>query len=281
MTTSRRESSLRAKARALFEEAAAQAGATSLSVSATTPLPNPPPQGGREQTEQAAREQTEQAARGPTQCVARAEAKLGASLSDASAVAALPPSPSLAERVRALYEESVVPVREIARLAGVTERTIYKYARKERWTARVTRLSRDGTAAGLPARGAGARFIPREEAGKPVATGLKATDPAGAERAAAACVRAGELSDAAVAQAESGAQSRAARAQALRDRAAYERTLELLAGAFVDLMRFEAGRPEPMNERGAGLYALLANAILCQFDQLAAPAALSSPALRA
>jgi hypothetical protein len=194
---------------------------------------------------------------------------------------ALPPPPSLTERVRVLYEETVVPVREIARLAGVTERTIYKYARKERWTPRLTRLSLDGTAAGLPARGAGARFIPGEEAGKPFATGLKATDPAGAERASAACVRAGELSDAAVARAESDAQSRTARAKALRDRATYERTLELLAGAFVDLMRFEAGRPEPMNERGTGLYALLANATLCQFDQLAAVTAASSPALRA
>ncbi len=90
------------------------------------------------------------------------------------------PSPSLTERVRALYEESVVPVREIARLAGVTERMIYKYARKRGWVPRVTRLSRDGTAAGLAARGARARFIPREEAGKPVASGLKATDSAGA-----------------------------------------------------------------------------------------------------
>src|SRR5690242_19198927 len=42
-----------------------------------------------------------------------------------------PPNPttgiSLLERVRRLYEESVVPVREIARLIGVSERTLYKY----------------------------------------------------------------------------------------------------------------------------------------------------------
>jgi len=42
-----------------------------------------------------------------------------------------------------------------------------------------------------------------------------------------------------------------------------------------------AAQVRAMCERGAGLYALLANAILCQFDQLAAPAAPSSPALRA
>ena len=192
-----------------------------------------------------------------------------------------PPPPSLTERVRVLYEELVVPVREIARLAGVTERTIYKYARKQRWTPRVTRLSRDGTAAGLPARGAGARFIPRDQADKPMVRGLKATDPAGAEHAAAACVRAGELSDAAMAQVEADAQWRAARSQALREGAAYERTLDLLTGAFVDLLRFDAGRPKSMDRRGAHLYALIANAILCQFDQLAPPAAPSSSPLRA
>jgi AcrR family transcriptional regulator len=42
----------------------------------------------------------------------------------------------LTERVRALYEGSAVPVREIARLAGVTERTIYKYAAKHAWKPR-------------------------------------------------------------------------------------------------------------------------------------------------
>jgi DNA invertase Pin-like site-specific DNA recombinase len=44
---------------------------------------------------------------------------------------------SLTERVRALYEGSIVPVREIARLVGVGERRIYRYARKLGWKARV------------------------------------------------------------------------------------------------------------------------------------------------
>ncbi len=39
-------------------------------------------------------------------------------------------------QVRALYEESAVPVREIMRRAGVTERTIYKYACKGQWRPR-------------------------------------------------------------------------------------------------------------------------------------------------
>src|SRR5690242_3608388 len=42
----------------------------------------------------------------------------------------------LMARVRGLYEDSAVPVREIARLAGVTERTIYKYAQKHAWQPR-------------------------------------------------------------------------------------------------------------------------------------------------
>lgn len=117
------------------------------------------------------------------------------------------PEPSLTERVRALFEGSVLPVREIAQIAGVTERTIYKYAAKHRWKPR--RRWVDGKAGErcrgwnpggdfAPVKGAGGRFIPRAEADKPHPVGLKASDPAGAARAAAACVRAGELAAAAV-----------------------------------------------------------------------------------
>ena len=64
-----------------------------------------------------------------------------------------PPYPStrgreqdLTARVRALYENSAVPVREIARRAGVTERTIYKYAQKGGWKARYAWVDRGGVA---------------------------------------------------------------------------------------------------------------------------------------
>src|SRR5207302_5009590 len=50
---------------------------------------------------------------------------------------------ALTERVRALYEGSVVPVREVARLAGVSERTIYKYVRKGGWRRRHAGPARD------------------------------------------------------------------------------------------------------------------------------------------
>ena len=43
---------------------------------------------------------------------------------------------ALTRRARRLYEETAVPVAEIARLCGVTERTLYKYARKGGWKPR-------------------------------------------------------------------------------------------------------------------------------------------------
>jgi len=104
----------------------------------------------------------------------------------------------LTARVRALYEDSAVPVREIAALAGVTERTIYKYVARYRWKRRY------GTGADLapefvPVRGE--RFIQRADKGETVACGLKATDPAGAKRAAAGCRAAEGLLSVAQAQA--------------------------------------------------------------------------------
>ena len=104
-------------------------------------------------------------------------------------------------KVRALYENSAVPVREIAAVAGVTERTLYKYAQKGGWKARyawvdrvgVARRGRPAAAAVAPAQGAGGRFIRREDNGKPFPCGLKATDPQGATRATAACAQAGAI----------------------------------------------------------------------------------------
>jgi hypothetical protein len=102
----------------------------------------------------------------------------------------------LTARVRALYETSAVPVREIAALAGVTERTIYKYAAKQRWKKRYGKR-----ADVAPVRGAGARFINRANRGKSGRRGLKATDPGGAKRAAAGCRTAEGVSSIAQAQA--------------------------------------------------------------------------------
>jgi hypothetical protein len=118
---------------------------------------------------------------------------------------------NLTTQARALYENSSVPVREIARLCGVTERTIYKYAQKHGWKNRYRWCGmKEGDTARwrgwrprqqfAVVKGAGGRFIRREDQGKPFARGLKATDPAGHKRASAECREAERL--ARVAQAE-------------------------------------------------------------------------------
>ena len=91
----------------------------------------------------------------------------------------------LTQKVRALYEDSVVPVREIARLAGVSERTLYKYVQKARLAAAPCRAAACASAVStsaaqqrkprpcVTAKGAGGRFIPTADAGRPVARGLE------------------------------------------------------------------------------------------------------------
>jgi len=106
----------------------------------------------------------------------------------------------LTARIRALYEETNVPVREIAAIAGVTERTLYRYVEKHGWTKRYHVLPRGREAAAhnrggrwlpttgvVPAKGAGGRFIRREDIGQPFPAGLKALDPQGRAEAHARC----------------------------------------------------------------------------------------------
>jgi hypothetical protein len=162
----------------------------------------------------------------------RAAAEGDAALAQASAPAE-PAEPSVTERARALYEDSVVPVREIARLCGVTERTLYKYAEKGHWRRRHRRL----------AKGAGGRFIPLAEEGKPHPTGLKALDPQGATRAGAALQRAGEISAEAQARArhmretESSIRSLGHLVSALRDAAAVEEMMQAEAAREAEARR--------------------------------------------
>ena len=113
-------------------------------------------------------------------------------------------------RVRALYEDSIVPMREIARLAGVHERTLYKYARKCGWRRRNAR--------------AGCEKITKHRALR----GLKSRDPAEAARATAALDRAMALSDQAL-----------RRARALREAGVNVRTLAILMRMMRDLAAIE------------------------------------------
>ena len=177
--------SVRAETQRLYREMAGKGG---LKLNATTPTPDPSPQGGGEQA-----------------------------LPGAGA------SQDLMAQVRALYEGSAVPVREIARRAGVSERTLYKYARKNNWTPRYAWMpdgarppARPGRRRWTPAqekhharagqfapgKGAGGRFIRRDDIGKPFARGIKALDPAGRAAAAVASAEAARLAERARREAE-------------------------------------------------------------------------------
>jgi AcrR family transcriptional regulator len=116
---------------------------------------------------------------------------------------------SLAARVRGLYEDGLVPVREIARLCGVTERTLYKYAARGRWRKRYARRALH--------KGAGGRFIPQGEAGKATAGGLKALDPLASAAAETACVEAGTIANRAAARTLADHEAQAAREAVLRE----------------------------------------------------------------
>ena len=156
----------------------------------------------------------------------------------------------LTARARALYEDSCVPIPEIARLAGVHERTLYKYARKRGWRRRNVRSVREKSGAihepgrkvatGInPPRGAGGRFIARENAGLAIPRGLKALDPAGGARAAAALDRAMILSKRAL-----------ERARALREAGANARMLATITrmlpalAAIEDAIEAAASKPD-------------------------------------
>jgi hypothetical protein len=157
-----RRISQRACAQENYREMAEEAASSQAAM--PTPTPNPSPQGGGKQA-----------------AAWRGESDLTA-------------------RVRVLYENSAVPVREVARLAGVTERMLYKYAQKGGWKPRYAWIDRGGVrrrwrakTTFAPAKGAGGRFMARADKGKPFARGLKATDRQGAARASAACIRAAAI----------------------------------------------------------------------------------------
>ena len=196
-----------------------------------------------------------------------------------------PPSPegfggqaahNLTEKVCALYEDSAVPVREIAAIAGVTERTIYKYARKQQWKPRYRWLARGQAGRGhrwrqrpgfAPVKGAGARFIRRAEAGQPVATGLKATDPDGAACAAESCAAAESLSREAQQQAQHQAEA-AQRSDALN------RAIEGTGSAFKNLREFHQrrgeGPPGPLDIRVEGVLMRVVTMALARWQALVA-----------
>ena len=236
----RREPSLRREARERYLSAAAQGAPRPNGDPHPNgdPLPNPPPCRGRERTEQVVSERT-------AQVKGEQSEQTGTAAATAAEVV-----PSLTDRVRALYEGGVVPVREIAALAGVSDRTIYKYAARHGWRPRVTRL----------VRGVGGRFVPLADDGKPHAVGLKALDPDGAAQAAADCAQAGALADKAAAAVLTAAQQRAVRRRVEARVRTTERTFAALTAALRGLTA--------MRNTTTGPYAPRADALAERFQTI-------------
>lgn len=191
-----------------------------------------------------------------------------------------PGAPDLMAQVRALYEATAVPVREIARRAGVAERTLYKYARKQNWKPRYAWTPDGARPVGraaprrwseaqereherasqvAPAKGAGGRFIRREDIGEPFAQGLKALDPAGRAAAAAACAEADRAVRRAQAEADAEAQCQK-----------HLRIIESVGLAFAEYNAFRrdrAGRgPRPFDGRLARLHVDFINTMLRRWE---------------
>ena len=178
---------------------------------------------------------------------------------------------TLTQRARKLYEETAVPVREIAAIAGVTERTLYKYAAKHDWRPRY-RWRPDGArprgwraAQGFaPAKGAGGRFIRRDDKDKPFPQGLKATAPQ-AERRAAAQAR----------EAERIAREAQEAAQADARFEARMRALDAVNRALDDLIRYReaqarSGRKQPAGDPIERAYLLAVNLAADRLEALQA-----------
>jgi hypothetical protein len=135
--------------------------------------------------------------------------------------------PTLNACIRALYEDTLVPVREIARLAGITERNVYATVRRLGCRPRM-RL----------APGGGRRLVPLSDA-PPAMRGDAGLDAALVRRAANACRRAVERQRKLAAVALARRQSRAAARSAERKCAADLRALSQLGSAFRELARLD------------------------------------------
>jgi len=127
-------------------------------------------------------------------------------------------------QARALYEGGVVQVRAVARLCGVSVRTLYNYVNQYGWRRRRAAEAKN------PARARAQRMRRQalNAARPPALRGLKARDPEGQARALAACDRAAALSDVAL-----------ARALARRDAESDTRILALVVRAMRDLAAIE------------------------------------------
>lgn len=160
----------------------------------------------------------------------------------------------LSHQARALYEGRVVPVRALARLCGVSLRTLYYHVHKQGWRRRRSDVPRD--LAKSERRKARYRALKAEQPVSP--RGLKARDPAGQARALAAAERAGALAGAALAKAiarqdaEAQARMLALLTRALRDLAVAKGLVEPRAVGSVRTQAERKPRQRPYQFRAIG-----------------------------
>ncbi len=139
----------------------------------------------------------------------------------------------LIEQIRELYENWVIPVAEIARLAGVAERTLYKYVQRGGWRRR-HRYQRDDLRDGADAIDARARL----------------------ERATA--------------QLSADAEARAAERRADEEMEADLRMYQMLADALIELVKMRSRRKEGANPQADVVDARLQDLICAQMERLLA-----------
>lgn len=171
---------------------------------------------------------------------------------------------SFADRLRQLYEQSALPVREIARIAGIADRTLFSYVQRGGWKRRNWRQVRHDEARLVPPEGAGLGSAV-EDARHTAQTYVAAKRHVEDVRAAAA-IAAQERA----AGAGAAAQERAARAKAVAD----ARTRARLAAAVADALRILAqvernGRP--LSGRARRVHDRIFGALVGQFEYLVPP----------
>jgi hypothetical protein len=147
-----------------------------------------------------------------------------------------PAPPSLQDCICLLYEHSLVPVREIARLAGLTERNVYATVRRCGCRPRVH----------VGAGGGRRIVVPANEA-------LPETlDVAAVQLAIAACAAARQRSFDAATERTAARSAKVARRQSIREAETEARTLSTIAGALRNLAIADRGgqaRPAEKKKR--------------------------------
>jgi hypothetical protein len=168
---------------------------------------------------------------------------------------------SFADRLRQLYEQSALPVCEIARIAAIAERTLFSYVQRGGWKRRNWRQARYDAARTAPLEGAGL-FSTAEDArhtARAYVAVRKLVDEASAAAVAATHERAANV--------QAAAQQRAARAKAVADARARARMAAAVADALRILAQVERRGP-PKSPQARRVRDRMFDVLVGQFDHL-------------